>query len=225
MELYLIRHAESANNARPTYERVEDPDITAVGRLQATHLARWLETLKIDGFITSPFRRTLQTAAAVLDATVHRLDVWHNVFERGGCFRGYDEATLAGAMGMGRADILKLMGGHAERCLLDETILDTGWWGGKDRETDEQAKRRAAEVCQRLQARFCDGQVVVLLIHADLKRLMLEALLNDQVDVSQLGALRNAGVSKVNRIDGRWQLDYFNSVTHLPARLITGNEH
>jgi 2,3-bisphosphoglycerate-dependent phosphoglycerate mutase len=225
MELYLIRHAESTNNARPTYERVEDPDLTSVGRLQAEHLANWLATLKIDALITSPFRRTLQTAAVVLDVTSHRLDIWHNVYERGGCFRGYDEATLAGAMGMGRAQILAAMGRHAERCLLDETILDSGWWGGKDRETDDQAKCRAMEVCRRLESCFFNGQSVVLLIHADLKRLMLGELLAGQVDVPRLGRLRNVGVTKLDWVAGHWQLDYFNSVTHLPARLITGNEH
>ena len=225
MELYLIRHAESANNARPTYERVEDPDITAIGRLQAAHLAQWLTTLKVDAFVTSPFRRTLQTAAVVLDVTAHRLDVWHNVFERGGCYRGYDKATLAGAMGMGRADILRMLGCHSERCLLDETILDTGWWGGKDRESNDQARIRAAEVCQRLVDCYREGQVVVLLIHADLKRLMLAEMLQGHVNVNKLGPLRNVGITKVNRVDGQWQLDYFNSVTHLPARLITGNEH
>lgn len=225
MELYLIRHAESANNARPTYQRVEDPEITAVGRLQAMHLAQWLASLKIDAFITSPFRRTLQTAAAVLDMTAHRLDVWHNVFERGGCFRGYDEATLAGAMGLGRADILRLLGKHSERCLLDETILDTGWWGGKDRESDDAAQLRATEVCQRLIQCYSQGQVVVLLIHADLKRLMLGEMLKPQMDVNLLGPLRNTGITKVNRMGDSWQLDYFNSVSHLPARLITGSEH
>ncbi|MCO8122742.1 histidine phosphatase family protein [Stieleria sp. TO1_6] len=225
MQLYMIRHAESANNALPSYQRVEDPAITAVGRLQAQHLADWLKTLTADVMITSPFLRTLQTAVPVLNATDYRLDIWHDVFERGGCFRGFDEATLAGAMGMGKSEILRAMGNHAPRCLLDETIDDNGWWGGRDRETEPAAQQRAEQVCQRLLKSFTENQIVVLLIHADLKRLLLTEMMQGDVNVARLGPIRNVGITKVNRVAGSWQLDYFNSVSHLPAKLITGNEH
>lgn len=225
MQLYLIRHAESANNAGPTYQRVEDPEITPVGRLQAGHLADWLATLTADAMITSPFLRTLQTAIPILKSTSHSLEIWHNVFERGGCYRGYDDTNLAGAMGMGRGQILRTLGQFSGRCVLDESIDDAGLWGEKEPESDSEAENRAHEVCDRLLTEFTDDQVVVLLIHADLKRLMLTEMMADQVDVAKLGPMRNVGITKVNRVDDRWQLDYFNSVTHLPARLITGNEH
>ena len=225
MELYLIRHAESENNARPPYQRVEDPAITAVGRLQADHLARWLETLKADVMVTSPFLRTLQTALPVMDATSYPLQVWHDVFERGGCFRGYDETNQSGALGMGRNEILRLLRPFSSRCELDDSIEEDGWWGGRERETDHEAEQRAIRVCRRLLDLVQHHRVVVLLIHADLKRLMLAEMFRGQVDVQQLGPMRNAGITKVNRVDENWQLDYFNSVTHLPAKLITGNEH
>lgn len=230
MELYLIRHAESANNALPSYERVEDPSLTPVGRLQADHLADWLSTLRADVLITSPFRRTLETVRPVLDKTDHSLRVWHNVFERGGCYRGWEASNFRGAMGMGRSDVLRTLGSHADQTELDSTIEESGWWGGKPRETDDEAVQRAKEVCVRLCESFTEPQRdspqrVLLLIHADLKRLMLTEMFDGSVDVTGLGPIRNAGITKVNRIGGRWQLDYFNSVTHLPAKLITGNEH
>lgn len=225
MELYLIRHAESTNNARPSYQRVEDPDITPVGRQQARHLADWIATLRIDRFITSPFRRTLQTAAEILGRTQHSLEIWHDVFERGGCFRGHNEANFAGASGMGRSQIVHLLGPHGARCEIDPSIDENGWWGGKDRESDSQAVTRARAVCRRVKDSFPNGEVVVLLIHADFKRLLLKEMMGDQLQVDRLGNIRNAAISKINRIGAQWQLDYFNSVTHLPARLITGNEH
>ena len=225
MELYLIRHAESGNNAVPTYQRVEDPAITSVGRLQANHLAQWIATLRADVLITSPFLRTIQTVLPVLNTTRLKLDIWHDVFERGGCFRGFNESNFAGAQGLGRSQILRTLGDHAPRCELDETIEESGWWGEKDRETDAEAELRAKAVCERLLGAFTDGQVVLLLIHADLKRLMLAEMMQGQVDVARLGPMRNAGITMVNRIDGDWQLDNYNSVTHLPARLITGNAH
>ncbi|MEO1527496.1 MAG: histidine phosphatase family protein [Planctomycetota bacterium] len=225
MELYLIRHAESANNARPSYERIEDPPITPVGRLQADHLAAWISTLKADLLITSPFLRTLQTVLPILDHTSHSVRVWHDVFERGGCYRGWDESSFEGAMGMGRNDVLRTLGKHSERALLDGSIEESGWWGGKPKETDAEAQDRAVDVCRRLERSFVLEERVLLLIHADLKRLMLAEMLRDSVRVEALGPIRNAGITKVNLIDGDWQLDYFNSVTHLPAKLITGNEH
>ncbi|MEL6110628.1 MAG: histidine phosphatase family protein [Planctomycetota bacterium] len=225
MELYLIRHAESENNARPSYERVEDPPITAVGRLQAEQLASWLSTLRADALITSPFLRTLETVRPVLAKSDHSLRVWHNVFERGGCYRGWKASNFQGAMGLGRGDVLRMLGPHAEQTELDPTIDESGWWGGKPRETDDEAVRRAKEVCERLCGTFQDQQRVLLLIHADLKRLLLSEMLCDSIDVMSLGPIRNVGITKVNRLGDRWQLDYFNSVTHLPAKLITGNEH
>jgi len=225
MELYLIRHAESLNNARPTYQRVEDPELTPVGRLQAQHLAGWLRTLRVDVMITSPFLRTLQTALPVLESTQVTLNVWHHVFERGGCFSGYDKLTYAGAGGLGRRHILELLEAHSSRCVLEETITDDGWWAGRHRETDDEAERRAHAICQRLIESFPNGEVVVLLIHADFKRLLLSRMLGERVDVAGLGPMRNVGITRLNRIADRWQLDYFNSVSHLPAKLITGNEH
>jgi 2,3-bisphosphoglycerate-dependent phosphoglycerate mutase len=225
MQLYLIRHAESENNARPTRQRVEDPGVTALGKRQAERLAEWMATLKVDVMVTSPFLRTLQTAQAVMHRTEYRLDIWHDVFERGGCFRGYDETTYVGAMGMGREAILRVMNHHAVRCVLDERIGDAGWWGGKDRETDDQARLRAKQICDRLVHQFRNNEVVALLIHADLKRLMLAEMLSGIVDITRLGPIRNVGITKLNWGGENWQLDYFNSVTHLPDELITGNEH
>ncbi|MEM6469404.1 MAG: histidine phosphatase family protein [Planctomycetota bacterium] len=225
MELYLIRHAESGNNALPTYRRVEDPPITAVGGLQADHLAAWLETLSADVFITSPFLRTLQTAKAVLERVRWDLRIWHNVYERGGCFRGYKPGEISGRPGLGRSGILRQLSPHESRCRLDETIREEGWHENTEQETDDQAIRRTREVCERLVSELDDNSVVVLLIHADLKRLMLDHLLGTNINVQLLGNTRNTSVTRLNYSGGDWQLDYFNSVSHLPAKLITGNEH
>lgn len=232
MQLYLIRHAESQNNARPAHERVEDPPITAVGRLQAAALADWLTTLRIDHLITSPFLRTLQTTRYVVDAKPIPVQVWHDVFERGGCFRGHGPDAVQGGMGLGRSDVVRHLTDDPSRCTVDDSIDEQGWWGGRDRETDQQALVRAAGVVERLAQRFGGrGETVVLIIHADFKRALLAQMLapasatgNVGADAASFGALRNVGISKVDFDGSRWQLDWFNSVTHMPARLITGNE-
>ncbi len=225
MQLFLIRHAESENNARPPELRVEDPGITALGRSQAECLASWLTTIKIDTLLTSPFLRTLQTTRYVTDATDSPVSVWHDVYERGGCFRGYGPDATEGGIGLGRSEVARQVITDVSRCTIDDSIDETGWWGGKLKETDEAATTRAICVVRRLAETFADsGRTVVAIIHADFKRELLTQMLSPSADPTSFGALRNAGISKLNFDGRRWQLDWFNSVTHLPNDLITGNE-
>ena len=225
MQLYLIRHAESENNAKPPEQRVSDPSITDVGWKQTACLAAWTKTLKIDTLITSPFRRALDTTIAILDAQQQHLCVWHDTFERGGCYHGYHDEDTRGATGMGRSEILSHLNRAPNQCTIDKGIDESGWWGEKDKETDQQASERAQQVTGRLQETFgANGPTVVIVTHADFKRLLLEAMLPGVLDPHLVGPMRNTGISKVN-FDGKtWQLDWLNSVSHLPADLITGNE-
>ena len=89
MQLYLIRHAESENNAKPERLRVEDPPISSLGRQQAKCLGQWVRTLSVDILITSPFLRTLETTREVVNGATHHVHVWHDLFEQGGCYRGH----------------------------------------------------------------------------------------------------------------------------------------
>jgi len=230
MQLYLIRHAESENNARPGYQRVEDPPITAVGRLQAQYLATWTRTMKIDARITSPFLRTLQTTRAIIDAadadavivpvSIGPVAIWHNVFERGGCYRGYLDDQREGGQGLGRSAILK----HMPGAIVDDTISEAGWWG-RDRETDAETLQRASDVITRLVETFGgSGKHVVAVIHAEFKRHLLAQMLHGLADAKQFGPLRNTGITKIDFDGTRWRLDWLNSVSHLPVRLVTGVE-
>ncbi|WP_146454154.1 histidine phosphatase family protein [Rubripirellula tenax] len=225
MQLYLIRHAESENNARAPYLRVEDPAITAVGRLQSECLASWIKSLWIDHLITSPFLRTLQTTRFVTDVNPAGVNIWHDVFERGGCFRGYGPDATEGGIGLGRHEVARHVVEDATRCVVDESIGELGWWGGKPRETDEEAQQRATRVVRRFVDTFgSSGKTVVAVIHADFKRALLADMLGVTADPTIFGALRNTGVTKLDYDGDRWTLDWFNSVTHLPSKLITGNE-
>ena len=237
MHLYIIRHAQSANNAKPIHQRVEDPPITSVGQLQAKQLAAWAKTLRIDALITSPFRRTLQTTKHIVDIQPRSVEVWHDVYECGGCFRGYGDNT-SGGIGLGRTAIAETLGMPESKtietqenceCTIDKTIDESGWWGEQDRETDEHARSRAKQVVDRLVETYATASTkplnVVLVTHADFKRLMLAAILPDVISPRRIGPLRNAGISRLNLQDQRWELDWLNSVTHLPNKLITGSEY
>lgn len=222
MQLYLIRHAESENNARPAYQRVEDPSITPVGRLQAEALAQWARSLTIDVLITSPFRRSLQTSRMVLESSKPtKAMIWHDVFERGGCYLGYGDNNIQPRPGLGRSLIMN----ELPLAVLDETITEEGWWVGKQKETDEETELRADNVINRLIETFGDsGKNIIAVLHADFIRTMLAQMLHPAADANQFGPLRNTGITKVDFNGQRWRLDWLNSVSHLPVKLITGVE-
>ncbi|EMI19644.1 Phosphoglycerate mutase domain protein [Rhodopirellula maiorica SM1] len=225
MQLYLIRHAESENNAMPAYQRIEDPAITSRGRLQSEYLAKWTSTLTIDTLITSPFRRSIQTTRFIVDQSPQRVHVWHNVFERGGCFRGHGPDATEGGPGMGRESIEKEFSALPHDCIIDETITSAGWWAGNRRETDDQAHTRAGVVIERLIQSFgASGKTIVAVIHADFKRCLLAKMLSDVTDVEKMGALVNTGITRLEYDGHAWKLHWLNSATHLPSRLVTGNE-
>jgi 2,3-bisphosphoglycerate-dependent phosphoglycerate mutase len=226
MKLYLIRHAESENNARPAYERTEDPGLTPLGRLQANNLAKWLAHLPFDELVTSPFRRTLQTTKAILDAASEtsrpvKLSVWHDVFERGGCFIGHGPKATQGGEGFNRDEILKWLQLAAESSVtIDASITNQGWWGAKQRETDEEAATRARRVVDRIEVQFAASQkCIVIVTHADFIRLLLAELIGDAMTMERLGPIRNAGITKLNLANQAWELDWLNSVSHLPPKL------
>lgn len=218
MRLYLIRHAESENNVRAEHERVEDPAITSRGVRQAEHLAAWLATHQFDVLLTSPFRRALETARPIVRRTCREVHVWCDIYEQGGCYRGWHEANYEGAAGLGREAILELLPGAT----VEAAIGSSGWWGELPRETHDETLRRAAAVRRKFEREFAtSNRGVVAIVHADFQRLLLTELLGGSIDVGYLGPICNTGVTHLTLHSGRWQLQWFNAVTHLTGELIT----
>ena len=218
MQLYLIRHAESENNAKPAYARVEDPGLTARGKQQAACLANWMKTVAIDVLITSPFLRTLQTSRVVLDESPQKIHVWHDVFERGGVFRGHGPDAVEGGPGLNRQGVLNVITGAD--CVIDDSIGDEGWWNSKRRETDDEVVERAKSVTTRLVTTFGNtDQAIALITHADFKRCLLQEMAGAWLDLDQVGLLKNTGITKLVHGNDRWTLESLNSDTHLPERL------
>ena len=66
-ELFLIRHAAPNRGAGIPYAIHPGPPLTDVGLKEASELAVWLENRGIEQVLCSPFERTTQTAAAIVD--------------------------------------------------------------------------------------------------------------------------------------------------------------
>ncbi|MEO9594068.1 histidine phosphatase family protein [Rhodopirellula bahusiensis] len=248
MQLLLVRHAESENNAKPVHNRVCDPSITARGRLQADCLGKWISGLAIDQLITSPFLRTLETTRSILQHahTAPRrypISVWHDVFENGGCYHGHHEKNFTGADGLGKTaihtffrDIAAQFPDHEPPPVtLDSEIEESGWWSGRDRESPEEMSERSRGVVERFERTFTQrpgdemlgtraGRVVVLVAHADFLREMLSHMLFGRVAVDSIGPIPNTSVTSLQWSTTGWKLTSLNSVTHLPPRLVTGHE-
>lgn len=213
MFLYLIRHAQSQNNAVPESQRVEDPGITEIGRRQAMCLAERVASLELTRLVTSPFRRTLETTKLIGEATSLVPEVRLELHELGGCYRGYTPQNIVGRPGMNRLAIEK----EFSALVVSPEIDRNGWWASKPQETRELARRRAAKLLRGTVDEFGDtDERVAFVMHADIKILLLEQFHPEPLDVP-----RNTSLTTLQISSKECRLEHYNCVRHLPSELIT----
>ncbi|QDV11554.1 bifunctional RNase H/acid phosphatase [Rosistilla oblonga] len=218
MQLYLIRHAQSANNSKPEAERVEDPEITELGHQQAAAIAKSIADQNVDFLVTSGFLRTLQTTQYLADSLRMPIHVWRDLHEVGGCYRGYIPGEEQGAPGMNRDAILAKYPGTT----VDESIGTEGWWGCRPYETEAQATLRSEQMLARFAEQFgATDKVVVAVIHADFKVCMLRQILGNDFTRRHIGPMLNTGLTKFTVSEDAWRLDILNSITHLSSDQIS----
>lgn len=213
MDLYLIRHAQSANNALDETQRVADPGLTELGRGQADRLAVAVAELQLTHLYTSPFRRTLETTRAIHCRTGLIPTVRSELHEQGGCYSGHAAVGRVGQPGMNRREITT----EFTDFVLEDDIDETGWWKGRGFETYEEAVERARRVVRWVQVSFAEtSQRVALVMHADFKSLLLRELQPGYVATPY-----NASVTRVRYEARKFRLVDFNDVSHLPDNMLT----
>ena len=219
LDLYLIRHAQSANNALPESQRVEDPAITEIGERQATFLAERFSTATATHLLTSGFRRAMQTARPLAEALRVQPQIRTHLHEVGGCYRGHVPGKLEGRPGMNRAEI----GDHFPEFVVPEDITESGWWRSQEYEDARAAQARAVVVAERLLTEFGEQDACVFcVIHADFKALLLWELLGELDDGMKNWDLTNTGVTQLRyRGGGDPEVVTLNDTSHLPEHLIT----
>lgn len=223
-EIYLIRHGQSANNAQAEHLRVSDPGLTELGEQQAVALAAWFASHPVDFLYCSPFLRALETTRPLAEIKQLPVRVRADLFELGGCYSGHEVGKKSGEPGLG---LSQLRAGYPS-WEIDSSIAESGWWG-RDFETWEQGRARAAAVAQWLTSDLSTAKGIhVLVIHADFKRLLLEAMFSEtqlasqQIDLAGV-PLYNTGISYIQFDQGKCSLGGFNSTEHLPSELVTPN--
>jgi len=218
MQLYLIRHAQSANNDLYTRTgnsdgRSSDPPLTELGHLQAQLLANFLATSRDEATDTTSIReefisrhnrrgfglthlycslmtRAIQTGSYIAESTGLPIAGWPEVHERGGIYHiDEDTGENVGLPGPDRSWFAT----EFPHLILPEMIDDSGWWN-RPHETLEEARDRASLVLAQLMARHGDtNDRVAIISHMGFFQCLLTVMLATESGE----AIRNYGLSRI----------------------------
>jgi 2,3-bisphosphoglycerate-dependent phosphoglycerate mutase len=227
MTLYLIRHAQSSNNA--LYERtgagtgrVEDPELTPLGREQAGILARYIAERNGEfGFThlySSLMVRAVATATAVSESCGLAAVAWPEVHEQMGIFL-QDETTgqFIGRPGKSRCYFEE----HYPELRLPETLNEHGWWN-RPVETAAQWTQRAAEFVSELRRRHGESEDrVAVVTHGGFSHVVLATLTGGAGSDGLWFSMHNTGISRIDFRPTHTAIVYHNRLEHLPAELVS----
>jgi 2,3-bisphosphoglycerate-dependent phosphoglycerate mutase len=241
MELYLIRHGQSANNILTDMtHRVCDPPLTELGQLQADALAVGLRAggllpqsavsltepcmngrhplaYRITRLYCSPMQRALQTARPLAEALDLSPLVWVDIHEHGGVFLDHgDPQGVVGYPGYSREEILRSFPGYR----VPDEIDGAGWWHGQMEQWSE-CQARAEKVARQIRDWATQDAGIALVSHAGFLDALLQSLMSVPGDGSVFFQHCNTGVTRVDFFpDGHLQLRYLNRLDHLPVELL-----
>jgi broad specificity phosphatase PhoE len=229
MELYLIRHGQSTNNALEDWtQRVEDPLLTERGERQAkraaVHLAagRHLPPTSmrqdrppLDRLYVSPMIRALQTAHPIGSALGVVPEVWADIHEIGGIYLDHGERKV-GYPGRPRRELAE----HFPHYVLPDTLGEDGWWN-RDVESLEEAHARAMLVAARLCERADEEARIALVSHGEFLSALLHALARQAPDTGTYFAHHNTGITHVDLTPRGVVVYYLNRYDHLDHDLLT----
>ncbi|MDA0838929.1 MAG: histidine phosphatase family protein [Planctomycetota bacterium] len=219
MDLYLVRHAQSANNANIPEGRVPDAPLTRSGERQGAFLAHWAKSAGITRLLTSPMLRCLHTVQFISKSTGLVPEVWVDLHEQGGCISGISATTYKGQPGMTAAEILERFPGYR----VPPEIDDQGWWKSQPYETPEETEVRADEMAQHFKDEFGNTNETVLCVtHAAFMQFLIgEFIGHPQLVFNWVGTVYNTSVSHVQITGDEISVVTLNGVGHLPETMLT----
>jgi glucosyl-3-phosphoglycerate phosphatase len=166
--MYLLRHCESFFNLHFNRDRrdpgIQDPELTPTGHAHASSIAAGLRGLDVRHLIISPYTRTLQTAAYVLDRLALSARVEQQVRER---------TAFACDIGSHPLELARRFPQH------DFSHLPARWWH-EGVETAEETEARAAEFRTMMAARGDQAHTLVITHWAFILALTGKSLANGQ---------------------------------------------
>ena len=247
MRLYMIRHAQSENNARwaRTHTRggySPDPLLSELGHKQAEKLAQFLKPRagvkpgqKRDPFDRGGFhfthlycslmQRAIQTGTYLSKALDLPLYGREDIHERGGISEEDDKGgDPLGLPGPGRA----FFNSQYPDLILPETVSDEGWWN-RPYETKEQGIQRAGQLLENLATHHdMPDDRVAMVSHGGFINTVLKELLGATKPDYYEGKLygfwfgaSNVSITKIEFEPDLVLLTYHNRTDFLPLELIT----
>ena len=246
MKLYLIRHAESFNNAlfsgrAAGIERNPDPDITSDGHEQAKRLSSHLVEDASEP-IQSPFTaeqrpafdlthlycslmtRSIQTAEYISKETGLDLIAHPDIYEKGGIYQHHSNGERQGLPGPDRTYFNERFPG-----LALPSDLNNGGWYNREAESEERFIQRVRTVASDIRTRHGGTEDRVgLVVHGD----FIDQFVNEVMGVArQPGnygtgwvanfAFNNTSVSRIDMGRDYQVVIYLNRIDHLSTELVT----
>ena len=245
MELYLIRHAQSYNNALADMrDRVMDPPLTDLGQRQARAVAQHLATginpemsvgateedtsvrrrqgYGITRLYCSAMHRALQTAQPIGQALDLAPEVWLDLHEHGGIYldHGPEGGGLVGYPGKTRSEILAEFPNY----VLPETVTEEGWWnrGHEDWPACQGRAIRVAGQLPQLAEQVGRYERVAMVSHGGFLAVLLKALLNHLPAADIFYHHFNTAITRVDfQPGGKLGVRYLNRIPHLSPELVS----
>jgi 2,3-bisphosphoglycerate-dependent phosphoglycerate mutase len=230
MTLYLIRHAQSANNE--LYERtgasigrVEDPELTTLGTQQARFLSDYLGGHSDAGgqnrfthLYSSLMVRAVATATAVSRSCGLPVVAWPEVHEQMGIFLADEQSgELIGRPGKSRSYFQE----HYPDLQLPDSLNEHGWWN-RPVETAAQWKQRAREFLAELRRRHGTGDDrVAVVTHGGFYHEVILALTGGAGTDGLWFTMHNTGITRIDFHPTHTSVVYHNRIEHLPPDLVS----
>ena len=237
MQLYLIRHAQSFNNALPAAEAAQrhfDPPLTDLGRQQAERLAEYLAETQPEApapagdpqnrrgyglthLYASLMTRAVSTGSLVAQRLGLPLHGWPDWHEEGGLYLDDEHGGQVGQPGPARADFARDFPG----LVLPEDLPEGGWWN-RPYEAEDGRPERAKRVLDKLLAEHggTDHKVAVI-THGGFYNHFLGAIAGLRPPYPLVYLTNNTSISRLSLEPNRRLVVYHNRCDHLPPEMIT----
>ncbi len=239
MQLFFIRHAQSANNllwdqTGANKGRSHDPELTEMGIQQAACVAAFLRdgdpldamqtlgALPSKGFgITHVYSSLMVRAVQTGHTIAERLDLpltgWPETHEAGGIYLEDEESGLPiGLAGNPRSFFER----RFPRLVLPDWLDENGWWN-RDYEAREERPVRARRVlAQLLERHGGSNDRVVLVSHGAFYNYFMTAVTGLEGKPNLWLLMNNTAISRVG-FEENPVFYYHNRTDHLPRRWIT----
>lgn len=240
MQLYFIRHAQSANNllfdlTGDNKGRSHDPELTGLGLQQIQCVAALMrDGDPLDGKQTqgaqpekkgfgvthiycSLMQRAVQTGNAIAEALDLPLIAWPEVHETGGIYLDDEESGLPiGLAGNPRSFFEQ----RFPRLVLPDWLDERGWWNRDFEAREERLPRAQRALAQLLERHGGTDDRVAMVSHGGFYNYFATAVMGLESRMNLWLLMNNTGVSRFG-FEEKPVLYYSNRTDHLPRELLT----